>query len=157
MSKQIQLDRFWKNNEQSQTRSTIALLQSEKKIETSVSPRSTSECAVDEEIQCEIVLICEDSSNSASSTINDRGYCSSVERESHAQSISTSTRPKYRTQYLSSWEQRSEALYKTYVIDAFGVQHEQYLRWLYFKGDSMGCRLCEKFGKTRNTNGECRH
>ncbi|CAF2991799.1 unnamed protein product [Rotaria sp. Silwood2] len=70
---------------------------------------------------------------------------------------STPTQSKHRTQYLTEWEKRPEAQYKTHVFDEFGTLHERSMCWLYMKENSMGCRLCEKYGVHEGVIAKLRH
>ncbi|CAF4195506.1 unnamed protein product, partial [Rotaria magnacalcarata] len=74
--------------------------------------------------------------------------------KTHKNKDSTPTRSKHRTQYLSEWEKRPESHYRTHIFDELGQLHERSICWLYMKEKSMRCRLCEKYGKARNTNGK---
>ena len=65
-----------------------------------------------------------------------------------------SDRTKHRSQYLHEWEKKPEAHFKTFVYDDFAVKYERFMCWLYFDNNSMFCRLCQKYGKRRNTNGK---
>jgi hypothetical protein len=49
-------------------------------------------------------------------------------------------------------EKQGEAQYKTYVFDHFGAKYDKLICCLYFKGDSMERRFCEKFGNRINSN-----
>ena len=64
----------------------------------------------------------------------------------------TYVRSKHCLRYLPAWENSDEAQYKTFAFDYFGEKHEKCLCWLYYKYGSMYFRLCEKYGKPRNTN-----
>ena len=45
-------------------------------------------------------------------------------------------------------------MYKTYEFDLFGLRKQRLICWLYTTDHiSMGCRLCEKFAKRKNSNG----
>ncbi|CAF1116382.1 unnamed protein product, partial [Rotaria magnacalcarata] len=67
----------------------------------------------------------------------------------------TGTRARYLATYQKNWETKSEAMYKTFEFDLFGSQKEKLICWLYTTDNtSMRCRLCEKFSKTRNSNGQ---
>ncbi|CAF4721232.1 unnamed protein product, partial [Rotaria magnacalcarata] len=72
--------------------------------------------------------------------------------KTHKNKDSTPTRSKHRTQYLSEWEKRPESHYRSHIFDELGQLHERSICWLYMKEKSMRCRLCEKYGKARNTN-----
>ncbi|CAF0838331.1 unnamed protein product [Rotaria sordida] len=61
--------------------------------------------------------------------------------------------------YLPAWEKQLESFYKTYTFDIFGIRHEKLVCWLYNKkdkngNDSLGCKLCQKYQKTLNSNGK---
>ncbi|CAF4473165.1 unnamed protein product [Rotaria socialis] len=61
--------------------------------------------------------------------------------------------------YLPAWEKQILSFYKTYTFDIFNVRREKLVCWLYNKkdkkeNDSLGCKLCEKYQKTFNSNGK---
>ena len=74
--------------------------------------------------------------------------------ENPQKQCSTAKKQKHRTQYLSQWETKSEARFKCYVCDNLGGKKESLLCWLYYENNAMRCRLCEKYGKIKNTNGK---
>ena len=89
---------------------------------------------------------------------NNNGNRSSIPRKSN-HSPQRKQRSNHRAVYLCSWENHPASFYLSYHYDNFGVQHSQYIRWLYKKIDknnnniSLGCLLCEKYGMVRNKNG----
>ncbi|CAM2721721.1 unnamed protein product [Rotaria socialis] len=122
-------------------------------------------------ISCDVNLINESLFNSSISVSADEIQLSSVpstskslshlhggilldNNKTHKNKDSTPTRSKHRTQYLSEWEKRPESHYRTHIFDELGQLHERSICWLYMKEKSMRCRLCEKYGKARNTNGK---
>ena len=106
------------------------------------------------EVEDEIQVINKQSCNESSSSINEHNYSLSTVPKGYEKKQTTSVRSKHRIQYLCAWEKQTEAQYKTYTFDDLGAKHETFMCWLYYKNKSMRCRLCEKYGKTRNTNGK---
>ena len=41
-----------------------------------------------------------------------------------------------------------------HVFDSFVEQEDKYVCWLYYKDNTMHCKLCEKFNKIKNINGK---
>jgi hypothetical protein len=106
-----------------------------------------------EELPLEVNVVNKNSCNDKSGFLPDHDYdLPNVDRNTGKKN--STSRSKHRSQYLTEWEKRSEAQYKTYVFDGFGGRHETFSCWLYLKNNSMGCRMCEKYGKRKNSNGE---
>jgi len=108
----------------------------------------------------EIEIVSNDSSSShvVLNVLNDHHYddtSTSIDNvicnNSNSESKSKSTHVRT---YLRHWEEAPEAMYKTYIFDEFGRQHEKSLCWLYLKDNSMHCSLCEKYRERKGGNGK---
>ncbi|CAF1558722.1 unnamed protein product [Rotaria sordida] len=108
----------------------------------------------DAENEDEIKIINEPSCNKSLSSKNDQNKNSSVGVKECCNKKIKPVRSNHRTKYKSSWELLTDAQYKTYIFDHCGERQEKFSCWLYYMNNSMHCRLCEKFGKTKNTNGK---
>ncbi|CAF5019924.1 unnamed protein product, partial [Rotaria sp. Silwood1] len=106
-----------------------------------------------EELPLKTDIIHNNSSNDTPNSLPDHDYTSS-NSDKNIKKKNLTSQPKYRIQYLTEWEKRPEAQYKIYVFDSFGGRHATFICWLYLKNNSMGCRLCEKYGKRKNSNGK---
>ncbi|CAF3763057.1 unnamed protein product [Rotaria sp. Silwood1] len=108
--------------------------------------------------EVEIETIDDNSSPSSvpsSRTLTDRNNIISIPVEKVIRTESTSKRTRYLATYQQSWEKKEEAMYKTYEFDLFGTRKEKLICWLYSTDNiSMRCRLCEKYTKTKNSNGQ---
>jgi hypothetical protein len=94
--------------------------------------------------------------NKRSTVLSDHN-CSLSNNNKIVKKKNSKSRPNHRAQYLSDWETKAEAQYKTFIFDGLGAKYEKLICWLYFKDGSMRCRLCEKFGNRLNFNGEILH
>lgn len=91
-----------------------------------------------------------------SNDLNDHD-CTSIDNvicNKPKQNSKSTSKNEHTRNYMSDWEKKPEAMYKTYVYDELGNRCEKFFSWLYLKNNSMHCSLCEKHGKRRNTNGK---
>ena len=159
---QLKLDKMWSNRKVP----SVSASRSQSNDNFEVVPLPESESPSEESATIASEQVASESENSVatangnlnhepSSLAPDHEYISSSSCPiGCVQEVLSSKRSGRRTQYLPAWEKRAEAQYKTYVFDGFGARHEHLACWLYFHEDSMKCRLCEKYGKRKNSNGK---
>jgi hypothetical protein len=107
------------------------------------------------ESEVDLTIVNDELYNNSSDYTHDHNYSSSVVKQKVKKKSFISS--KRRKKYLPEWEKKSEARYKTYILDPYGIKQEKFLCWLYYDGTSMHCRLCEKYSKLKNLNGKTFH
>ena len=121
---------------------------------------SLEECILLEENVNEIQIETIDDNSSPSSIpssriLTDRNSIISIPVNRIKITESTFKRKQYSATYQQSWEKREEAMYKAYEFDLFGTRREKLICWLYSTDNkTMRCLLCEKYTKTKNSNGK---